>query len=288
MKPRTILLVEEDHELRRLLRDQLEKLGYWVVAAPGAERPPGLLQMIDSVDLLVVDVTVPDSDSIALTEELLGRRGDLSTVLISTDDTEFEVRQRFQAGRTRFLLKPFSIPELRECVSQALRPRWVGALLDAGKRFRPSENRVETTGFRRFSTTWGLAAAAAMVLVAGVLLHDPKTAPPLPYAVDDAVLRGETVKVLEPKGDHPVMPEWLRWEEHADAVSYRIRILAVDDTVLWEGESPVGAVRLTPEVLAALHPGVVYFWTVEALDARGDVRVRSETARFQVVPLRGD
>lgn len=267
----TILLIEEDQELRKVLRELLEHMGYWVVAAPGAERLPRIFEIAATADLLVADVTVPGSDSVALTEDLLDRRRDLGALLISTDDTALEVRRRFKDGRTRFLHKPFAIAELRETVAAVPLAAPAAAGPSPGRRF----------------AAWGLAAAAVLAVVAGALLSGTGPAPPLPEAPESTVARGAPrVKLLEPTGDRPEMPARLAWEEVADASRYRVRILAVDDTVLWQGESSTGALTLPPQALAALHPGVVYYWTVDALDTHGEVKVVSEAARFQVVPPR--
>ncbi len=139
---------------------------------------------------------------------------------------------------------------------------------------------------RRLRAAWGLAAAAVLVLAAGVLFSSTGPAPPLPDSVASTVVRGSPLQVLAPKGDLPEMPAQLSWEADPEAAGYRIRILAVDDTVVWQGESRRATAALSPQALAALDPGVVYFWTVAALDARGEVRRSSETARFQVVPPR--
>jgi CheY-like chemotaxis protein len=268
----TILLIEEDQELRKVFRDHLEAMGYWVVAVSGTARAP-FVDFAAAADLLVADVTVPGSDSVLVTEELLERHDALRALLISTNDVELEVRRRFKDRRTRFLLKPFAIDELRDAVSRALpartRPSWVAG------RPRP-----------RLYAAWGLAAAAVLVLAAGALLSGRGPAPPLPEPAASTVPRGASLRALEPVGDLSEKPARLSWAGLEGAAGYRILILAVDDTILWQGESRAEAVALPPEAVAVLHAGVVYFWTVEALDARGEVLARSAPARFQAVPPR--
>lgn len=280
---RLVLLIEENEELRDVYRGGLEGMDLSVAATPRAGKMPHLFEVADMADLLVTDVGEPDSETIALTEYLLSRHLGLGAVLIATEKTEPEVRRRFRHERARFLLKPFSIDQFRQVVEDALafdRPA-AGA---GGHGFQPLAVPGPT---RSRIAASGLVAAAAIVLAAGFLFRSPgPAAPPLPEAVPSAVMRGSMLKVSEPMGDLREMPRRLRWQEIVDAASYRLRILAVDDTVLWEGVSAAGSVALEPKVVKTLNPGVVYFWTVEALDADGEVMLRSEPARFQVVPPR--
>lgn len=285
---RLVLLIEEDKDLRGVFRGLLEQMNLWVVATARPEKMLHLFEVADLAHLLVSDVAVPDSESIALTEYLLARNPGLGAVLISTDDTEAESRRRFEDGRTRFLTKPFSIDELRQAVGDALalgsnRPVAVAA---NARRLRHSGVRAVRRSRKRLYAASGLAAAAVAVAVTGALLRGEIAPPPLPEQVESSVMRGSILELSEPVGDLSEVPRRLTWEEIADAASYRLRILAVDDSVVWEGASPAGTVTLAPEVTEALHPGVVYFWTVEALDAEGELLLRSETARFQVVPPR--
>lgn len=280
---KTILLIEEDMSLRSVFRDLLEKMDHWVIATPRSSGVPNVLAVADMADLIVADVTVPGSESVSLTEALLERRGDLGAILISTDDTAFEVRRRFGDGRTRFLQKPFSVEEMRRAVEDTL------ALVErpaSGVRRRkagmPASERAGPAA-RRLAAVWGFAAAA--LLVVGAMIRAPEP-PPLPETPPSSVLRGSVLAVVGPQGDRREIPGRLVWEEVAGADSYRARILAVDDTVIWEGGSPGPTLDLPPEAREALLPGVVYFWTVEALGAHGKVKARSLTARFQVVPER--
>lgn len=279
---KTILLIEEDRGLRSVFRDLLEKMDHWVIATPRSHDVRRIVEVAEMADLVVADVTVPDSESVTLTAELLARRRDLAAILISTDDCEFEVRQRFADHRTRFLTKPFSVDEMRHIVEEALALPADGP---ASERVKPAAKRRRLT--RKLSFAWPMAAAAVLLLAVGAVMRGPEP-PPLPETPASTVLRGGLVKVLEPTGDRREIPDRLSWEDVAGAASYRTRILAVDDTVLWEGSSTGASLRLAPEARRVLLPGVVYFWIVEALDAGDRIVARSQVARFQVVPARRD
>lgn len=100
-------------------------------------------------------------------------------------------------------------------------------------------------------------------------------------------MRGSEVEVLAPLGEVAEMPTELRWVPKGGAAFYRVRIIAVDDTVLWEGTALAPPVRLPEEVAGRLHRAVLYTWTVEALDASGAPLAVSEPVRFKVRPAPG-
>jgi hypothetical protein len=121
---------------------------------------------------------------------------------------------------------------------------------------------------------WKLAAAVVLLLGGGLLfrLANPG-APPLPAPVVGGPVRGAAG-----------IPSELRWNPRPGAARYRVRLLEVDDTVLWEATVPAPPARLPAEVQEKLQHAVSYQWTVEALDASGARLASSETARFRIQP----
>jgi hypothetical protein len=130
-----------------------------------------------------------------------------------------------------------------------------------------------------------LAAAAVVILAAGLgyQLFRP-TAPPLPVPPSGGVVRGGEVEAVSPVGEVAGIPAELRWTPRPEASSYRVRLAAVDDTVLWEATVPAPPARLPGEVIRSLHRAVVYVWSVEALGPAGERIGISEPARFRARP----
>jgi hypothetical protein len=133
---------------------------------------------------------------------------------------------------------------------------------------------------------WRLGAAAAVILVAGLLFQLVRPgAPPLPQPpVSGGVVRGGEVEVLSPVGEVAGIPTELRWTARAGASRYRVTLSVVDDEVLWEATVPAPPASLPAEVVRGLHRAVVYFWSVEALDATGARLAISEPVRFRARP----
>jgi PAS domain S-box-containing protein len=105
----TILLVEDETEVRKLARGMLARLGYNVLEAAGPAEALAIWQTAHhSVDLLLTDVIMPQMSGRELAERLVESRPGLK-VLYMTGYTEEVIRQRgVQAGKAALLQKPFS------------------------------------------------------------------------------------------------------------------------------------------------------------------------------------
>jgi hypothetical protein len=131
-----------------------------------------------------------------------------------------------------------------------------------------------------------LAAAAVVILAAGLFLtRSPLAPPPLPAPpAAGGVVRGGFVEPLAPVGEVAAVPDELSWEPRPGAVSYRVHLRAFDDAPLWETTVAAPPARLPAEVAGHLARAVAYSWSVEALDAKGGRLAGSEPVRFQVRP----
>jgi len=151
---------------------------------------------------------------------------------------------------------------------------------------RAEEAPASTPPVRTYSPLlrWGLAAAAALVVVFALwpLLRSP--GPTLPDPAGGSTTRSAAVRELAPEGELASMPEAFDWAAVPDAHTYRIRILGVDDAVLIE--RVIDTPRWVPDdaALAALDTAVRYGWTVEALDAEGRATAASARGWFRVRP----
>ena len=107
---RTILLVEDDEPLRKLVSQILERTGYTVVSASNGEEA---LRLLDSpehteIDLLVSDVVMPGIGGKALAEKLQARLPDLKVLFISGYPDEAVVHHGVLDEGVAYLQKPFS------------------------------------------------------------------------------------------------------------------------------------------------------------------------------------
>jgi two-component system KDP operon response regulator KdpE len=123
-----VLLVEDDRELRLILCEALRVEGYQVHSAASlAEAQALLLHAPQPIDLLLLDLGLPDGEGETLLAQL--RRGAQTTpppvLVISAREQDGHKVRLLDAGADDYLVKPFSISELLARMRVALRHRGV-------------------------------------------------------------------------------------------------------------------------------------------------------------------
>lgn len=116
----TILLVEDDRHLRKLMAYHLEREGYTVLmASNGVEA----LEMIETthVDLMISDVMMPEKDGFALTREIRGTSGEFPILMVTARERLDDKKQGFSAGADDYMVKPVEMEEMLLRVDALLR-----------------------------------------------------------------------------------------------------------------------------------------------------------------------
>jgi len=111
-----VLLVEDDADVRQVVRRQLLDLGYMVVEAADGREALDMLAQIDEIRFVISDVVMPGGlDGPALARNVRATRPDIGILLISGYD-------HGSAGVDEFPLldKPFTKPELAAALSGCL------------------------------------------------------------------------------------------------------------------------------------------------------------------------
>jgi len=117
----TILLVEDDDYVRKLIREMLEAIGYTVFGSKDAEEALHISEQYNGeIHLVFTDVVIPKLSAREMVDKIRNRRktiGDLYT----SGYTDFNVAQRglIRQGAV-FLQKPFTAELLRRKVREAL------------------------------------------------------------------------------------------------------------------------------------------------------------------------
>jgi PAS domain S-box-containing protein len=120
----TILLVEDDRTVRKLLCSVLQRKGYKVLVAEGASDALRLLDSDEaaSVGLLLTDVVMPDISGRALADMVMERCPEMKVLFMSGYTDDVIVKQNVLVGRTGFLQKPFTAEVLLRVVEEVIRP----------------------------------------------------------------------------------------------------------------------------------------------------------------------
>src|SRR5512133_3150320 len=105
---RTVLIVDDDPQILRLLGAMLGPQGVRVLAAP---RPSEALRICgeETVNVLISDISMPEMDGNRLAERVFKLLPNASVLLISG---EVQQAPNVRGGKVRFLKKPFFPAEL--------------------------------------------------------------------------------------------------------------------------------------------------------------------------------
>jgi len=131
-----VMVIEDEKEIRDLVRYNLEKAGYRVAAAADGEE--GLKQLFASrPDVLVLDLMLPGINGLEIVREVRGEplTHDLPVLILTARSAEMDKLLGFEQGADDYLTKPFSPRELVARVGALLRrtkPTGMGRALEAG------------------------------------------------------------------------------------------------------------------------------------------------------------
>jgi len=116
---RTILLIDDEPQIRRVLRASLTAQGAEVMDAPSGEEALDLLRE-KTVDLILLDLNMPGMGGLKTCRAI--RNGwDVPIIVLSVRDTDADKVEALDAGADDYVCKPFSFDELMARIRAALR-----------------------------------------------------------------------------------------------------------------------------------------------------------------------
>jgi DNA-binding response OmpR family regulator len=154
MQSASVLVVDDDADVRSLVSELLARAGYAVSQAPNGREALRLLYD-QRPDLIVLDVSMPELDGWA-TLERIRELSDVPVVMLSALDAELEKVRAFRGGADDYVTKPFGRQELlarvetvlRRAPGRAVRGTYADTLLEvdfAERRVRANGAEVELT-----------------------------------------------------------------------------------------------------------------------------------------------
>jgi signal transduction histidine kinase len=114
----TILVVDDDRDVRQTAASCLQSLGYRVLAVEGGQVAIEAISRGIEVDLVLMDIAMPEINGVEAMEAILAKRQGLPFVYM----TGYVGPTKLHPTEHRVLKKPFSIAELAQKVEEVLFP----------------------------------------------------------------------------------------------------------------------------------------------------------------------
>lgn len=119
-RPLTVLLVDDEESVQKLLTYPLEKEGYRVVQARDGEEALDRYRETP-VDLVILDLMLPRLDGLAVCSRLREERSAVPIIMLTARGHEGDKVLGLELGADDYITKPFSIREFMSRVRALLR-----------------------------------------------------------------------------------------------------------------------------------------------------------------------
>ena len=117
---RTILIVDDDHEILESMRTVLENKGFRILAARDGNAGLMIAER-ENPDLIILDMMMPKKSGFLVLEKLKSRPGGLiPTIMITANEGSRHKAYAEDLGVVEYIRKPFAMEKLMEAVQKGL------------------------------------------------------------------------------------------------------------------------------------------------------------------------
>jgi two-component system KDP operon response regulator KdpE len=138
MNPSTILIVDDEPQIRRVMLTTLASHGYSVVEAASGEEALERIRT-ERPDLIILDVNMPGMSGLETCAEIR-TSSDVPIIMLTIRNSERDKVQALDAGADDYVVKPFGVQELMARIRAALRRSGPG---DATPAFRSEDLKID-------------------------------------------------------------------------------------------------------------------------------------------------
>jgi DNA-binding response OmpR family regulator len=125
MSPATILIIEDDPAILRVLKDNCASRGHSVLAARNGEE--GLDAALNSrPDLILLDIMLPKMNGYEICRAVRAEKLDVPILMLTAKGQEEDIVRGLDLGADDYITKPFSVRELMARVQAFLRRHRAG------------------------------------------------------------------------------------------------------------------------------------------------------------------
>lgn len=117
---KTILIVDDEQKITRILDLQLKHSGYHTLVAENGEEAVGLALGHD-VDLILMDIMMPVMNGIEAMKQIKIQKPKIPVILLTAKDDTDDIVEGLDSGADEYVTKPFVFEELNARIRARLR-----------------------------------------------------------------------------------------------------------------------------------------------------------------------
>ena len=106
MQNKTVLIVDDEQRIRKLISDFLQREGYTVVEADNGQSALALFAA-ERIDLVILDVMMPEPDGLTVCREIR-KKSSVPIIMLTARSEELDQLFAFELGADEYVTKPFS------------------------------------------------------------------------------------------------------------------------------------------------------------------------------------
>ena len=104
----TILVVDDESRMRKLVKDFLSREGYKVLEAGDGIEAMDIFYENKDIDLVILDVMMPKMDGWQVCREIRTHSSQIPIIMLTARSSEHDELQGFESGADEYISKPFS------------------------------------------------------------------------------------------------------------------------------------------------------------------------------------
>jgi len=153
----TILIVEDDPQIRNFIKYTIEKEGYKLFSAANAQNALNII-ITEKIDLIILDLGLPDFDGTEVIRKVR-EWSETPIIVVSARDQDKEKVLALDTGADDYITKPFSASELLARIRVAIRHLYnkgiktVQTCFSVGELTIDSESRIVSIGLEEIHLT---------------------------------------------------------------------------------------------------------------------------------------
>ena len=120
MKEGRILLIEDEHSIRKLIKFNLERSNFEVIEASEGKTSLEFVKCED-ISLVLLDLTLPDMDGFEVCTNIREEKPELPIIIVSARGQDMEKIMGLELGADDYIVKPFNPLELVARIRSVLR-----------------------------------------------------------------------------------------------------------------------------------------------------------------------